>query len=436
MTRGTRKDRIGRLEADRRALVRAAIESGAGDTQARITAAMEMLIGCGTETIGITIDTDPFDDAGVERIEVTGHHARWREWWAEAEGGRCRLVLGDARETTGTETDGRGREHKTRTEGGTWTATHEREGHACGPALDLGGPIGRSACALAAGARRAQITIDEGPVRGRQWTLRLDTAGRDEDDTLRAGVEDAVGYANSDGQAGPRHVRIAWSEARQAGPTAVTAAQTAEEIARRSPIATSVNGRRVHRSAVPPSAKHAHAVAYDGGTVWAFAVQHERSDQHTATVHEGVRTRDDALPELVEDVRRVPLPDGTRMTGRRVARCIAVRSGHTDEVGEKHAAMEALAHVARTLAARGEAMLLDRTSLGIAHAGGATEVARHHTLAVHELLRGRRAVTIVAGRNRGRGRTRERHCRACETRREHSTSESGSTRTRQRCAPC
>ena len=113
MTRGTRKDRIRRLEADRRALVQAAIESGAGDTQARITAAMEMLIGCGTETIGITIDTDPFDDASVERIEVTGHHARWREWWAEGERGHCRLVLGGARETTGTETDDRGREHKT-----------------------------------------------------------------------------------------------------------------------------------------------------------------------------------------------------------------------------------------------------------------------------------------------------------------------------------
>ena len=204
-----------------------------------------------------------------------------------------------------------------------------------------------------------------------------------------------MGYANSDGQAGPRHVRIAWSEARQAGPTAVTTAQAAEEIAQRSPIATSVNGRRVHRSAVPPGTKYAHAVAYDGGTVWAFAVQGERSDQHTHTVHEGVRTRDDALPELVEDRRRVPLPDGTMMVGRRVARCIAVRSGPTDEVGEGHAAMEALAQVARTLAERGEAMLLDRTSRGIAHAGGATNVDRHRTLAIHELLRGRRAVTIV-----------------------------------------
>ena len=395
MTRRARKDRIRRLEADRRALVKAAIESGAGDTQARITAAMEMLIGCGAETIGIAIDTDPFDDASVERIEVTGQHARWREWWAEGESGRDRLVLGDARGASGTETDGRGRERKTHTEGGTWTATHEREGHACGPALDLGGPIGRSACVLAGGARRARITIDEGPVRGRQWTLGLDAAGRDEEDTLRAGVEDAVGYANSDGQAGPRHVRIAWSETRQAGPTAVTTAQTAEEIARRSPIATSVKGVRVQRSAVPPSAEHAHAVAYDGGTVWAFAVQGERSDRHATTVHEGVRMRDDALPELVEDVRRVPLPDGTTMVGRRVARCIAVRSGRTDEVGERHAATEALGAVARALAARDEAMLLDRTSLGIAHAGGATNIDRHRTLAVHELLRGRRAVTIV-----------------------------------------
>ena len=90
-----------------------------------------------------------------------------------------------------------------------------------------------------------------------------------------------------------------------------------------------------------------------------------------------------------------PLPDGTMVVGRRVARCIAVRSGPTDKVGEGHAAMEALAQVARTLAGRGEAMLLDRRSLGIAHAGGATNVDRHRTLAMHELLRGRRAVTIV-----------------------------------------
>ena len=395
MTRRARKDRIRRLEADRRALVKAAIESGADDAEARMIAAMEILIGCGAETIGIAIDTDPFEDRNVERIEVTGHHARWREWWAEGESGRCRLVLDDARGAPAIETDGDGRTRKTRTEEGTWTATHEREGHACGPALDLGGPIGRSACALVGGACRARITIDEGPVRGRQWRLDLDAARRDEGDTLRAGVEESVGYAHTDGAAGARHVRVSWSESQQPGTSRETA-QTAEQIARRSPVATSVNNVRIHRSAVPPNTRHAHAVAYDGGTVWAFAVQRERADRGVATVHEGVRARADvALPELVEDVRRVPLPDGTTMVGRRVARCIAVRSGRTDEVGERHAATEALAEVARTLATRGEAMLLDRTSLGIAHAGGATEVARHRTLAVHELLRGRRAVTIA-----------------------------------------